>query len=110
MSEPNTEIRESERKKPVTIFFGAIHTHSKDPMERYVILDVGEGDMFTSSHIIGKRLAFPGTGKRDVIDKIVGTMEIDEILKKLKRTFGSISPSMKRQIIEYSQKPSRQLS
>ncbi len=86
---------ERDRERAVRIFFGAIHTYTHDPRMKYVILDVGENNWFTASQLLHRgRLGFPGTGSLSDIDEIVGQMGVDDVLKGLKMTIGSISPEM----------------
>lgn len=78
---------------------------------KYVILDVGEDNWFTASQLLHRgRLGFPGTGSLSDIDEIVGSMSVDEVLKGLKMTIGSISPEMEAGIRNYAVKSPRLLT
>lgn len=99
---------ERERERAIRIAFGTIHTYSRDPRLKYVILDVGEDSWFTASQILNKgRLGIPGTGSLSDIEDIVGIMDVDEVLKGLTMTIGSMSLAIESDIRHLASKASR---
>ena len=96
--------------EPIEISFGAIHTYRGNSQLKYVILDVGQDSWFIASQLLpGQRLGIPGTGGASDIQDIVGFMGLEDILKGLEKSVGSLSEAMINEVRMGALKPSRNL-
>lgn len=81
-----------EKKRPL-IHFGAIHTDAHYPNRRYVIIDTGKKDWFSTCQLNSDgRLGLPGTGTISDIGEIIGTMTLKDIIQGLAKTLVAMSP------------------
>lgn len=97
-------------QEPIEISFGAIHTYRGNNRLKYVILDVGQDNWFIASQLMpGQRLGIPGTGGASDIENIIGFMGLEDILKGLEKSVGSLSDSMISEVRNGSLKPPRNL-
>ncbi len=102
---------EEKSEESITIFFGAIHTYPHDDNLRYVVLDTGQDDWFVVSQLLPDgQLGIAGTSSYEYIGEVIGTLSLEDILKGLEMTIGSMPKIIEEELRKSSQKPHRDIS
>lgn len=106
--------RKEQGPESIQVAFGDEFSYSKEKGKKYVVIELGEGNIVHSSAVTERdgleALGMAGTTDYEDIDEITGNWSLDRIIKAVRNFYGSPARNVEEAIKEQSKMPPKTLT